>query len=397
MSSAPSETSITTAKGIEAVDNWQQGRTAFGRGFGGPGKYIRRAGEIERLPDHLKSLGAKAFFLVDGFVLDSIGASLRTSLEASGLPHAIERFGGECCAEEIARIGGLARAARADIVVGVGGGKTADTSKVAACANGARLAVVPTIASTDAPCSAIAVRYSPQGVYQESMFLPRNPDIVIVDSAVVAKAPARFLVAGVGDALSTWFEARSNLETRSNNLIGAGFSTPIVGRAIAKACQETLLRDALAAKLAIERGALTEAVENIIEANTLLSGLGFENCGVSGGHGIQDGLTVLHQAHGFFHGEKVAFGTLCLLMLEGRPLSEIDAMVKFCRSLGLPTTLADLNLADATKADIGRVAEASLTPDSATWRSAAPLSVDTVRDAILALDAYSSGLNAAVV
>ena len=377
------------------MDNWQQRRRVFGRGYGGPGKYIQRAGEIERLPDHLKSLGAKAFFLVDGFVLDSMGASLRTSLDASGFAYTIERFGGECCTEEIARIGDLARTVGADIVVGVGGGKTADTAKVAACANGARLAVVPTIASTDAPCSAIAVRYSPQGVYQESMFLPRSPDIVVVDSAVVAKAPARFLVAGVGDALSTWFEARSNLETRSNNLIGGGFPTPIVGRAIAKACQETLLRDALAAKLAIERGALTEAVENIIEANTLLSGLGFENCGVSGGHGIQDGLTVLHQTHGFFHGEKVAFGTLCLLMLEGRPLAEIDTMTNFCRSLGLPTTLADLNLAGATKADIGRVAEAALAPDSATWHTAAPLSVDTVRDAILALDAYASSLGAA--
>jgi glycerol dehydrogenase len=76
------------------------------------------------LPDHLKSLGAKAFFLVDGIVLDSMGASLRTSLEASGLAYDIERFGGECCAEEIARIGGLARTAGADIVVGVGGSST---------------------------------------------------------------------------------------------------------------------------------------------------------------------------------------------------------------------------------------------------------------------------------
>ena len=80
------------------------------------------------------------------------------------------------------------------------------------------------------------------------------------------------------------------------------------------------MRDALAAKYAVERGALTQAVENIIEANTLLSGLGFENCGVSGGHGIHDGLTALDETHGFYHGEKVAFGTLCLLMLEGRPL-----------------------------------------------------------------------------
>ena len=101
------------------------------------------------------------------------------------------------------------------------------------------------------------------------------------------------------------------------------------------------------------------------------------------------------ETHGFFHGEKVAFGVLCLLMLEGRPLAEIDATARFCRSLGLPTRLADLNLAQATQADIGRVAEASLRPGSATYKVAVPLSVEIVRDAILSLDAFTTQSGAA--
>jgi glycerol dehydrogenase len=377
------------------MDAGEQGRVGFGRGYGGPGKYIQRPGEIERLPTHVKPLGDKAFLLVDGFVLDSMGGALRASFERSGLSYAMERFNGECSSEEIARVEALVRKHSAEVVIGIGGGKTADTAKVAACATGARIVIVPTIASTDAPCSAIAVRYTPNGVYQESMSLPRNPDIVLVDSAVIVKAPARFLVAGMGDALSTWFEARSNVETNSQNFIGSGFPAPAAGLALARACYDVLLRDALAAKYAAERGALTQAVENIIEANTLLSGLGFENCGVSGGHGIHDGLTALDETHGFYHGEKVAFGTLCLLMLEGRPFAEIEATARFCRALGLPTTLADLKLAKASSADIERVAEVALAPGSASWRSAAPLSVATVRDAILALDGFTSSLAAA--
>ncbi len=373
------------------MDPSAESRIGFGRAFGGPGKYIQRAGEIERLGDHLRPLGAKAFLLADSFVFDTMGDDLRGSLAKGGVSHTIERFNGECCSEEIARVEDLARARSATVVVGVGGGKTIDTAKVVACATGARLAVVPTIASTDAPCSAIAVRYTPDGVYQEAISLPRNPDVVVVDSGV-AKAPARFLIAGVGDALSTWFEARSNVETCSKNYIASGFPAPAAGLALARACYEVLTRDALAAKYAIERGALTQAVENIIEANTLLSGLGFENCGVSGGHGIHDGLTALDETHGFYHGEKVAFGTLCLLMLEGRPFAEIESTALFCRSLGLPTTLSDLKLAKASKADIERVAKAALAPRSAAWRSAAPLSVATVRDAILALDAFTSTL-----
>jgi glycerol dehydrogenase len=320
------------------MDALGDGGIGFGRAFGGPGKYIQRAAEIDRLSDHLRPLGAKAFLLADSFVFDTMGDDLHRSLANGGVSHTIERFNGECCSEEIARVEALATAQSATVVVGVGGGKTIDTAEVVACATGARLAVVPTIASTDAPCSAIAVRYTPDGVYQEAISLPRNPDVVVVDSGVVAKAPSRFLIAGVGDALSTWFEARSNVETCSKNYIASGFPAPAAGLALARACYDVLMRDAVAAKYAVERGALTQADENIIEANTLLSGLGFENCGVSGGHGIHDGLTVLNETHDFYHGEKVAFGTLCLLMLEGRPFAEIEATALFCRSLGLPTS-----------------------------------------------------------
>jgi len=225
------------------------------------------------------------------------------------------------------------------------------------------------------------------------MFLARDPDSVIVDSAVIARAPVRFLVAGIGDALSTWYEARSNLEGHTPNLASPRLPAPAAGIAIARACHDVLMRDAFAAKYAAEKGLLTPAVENIIEANTLLSGLGFENCGVSAAHGIHDGLTVLDETHGFYHGEKVAFGVLCLLIIEGRPSTEIEETIRFCRKLGLPTRLADLNLAKANAADIERVAEASLKPGSPTYNAAAPVSAAIVRDAILAADALSSSFD----
>lgn len=372
-------------------------QAASGRAFGGPGKYIQRAGELTRLADHVGPLGRKTFLLVDGFVLDRMEAAITGSLKAAGMELTQARFGGECCTEEIDRVTALAKAAGADVVVGIGGGKTADTAKLAAIANGARIVIAPTIASTDAPCSAVAVRYTQAGVYEEIVSLPRNPDAVIVDSAVVAAAGPRFLAAGIGDALSTWFEARSNLDSRSSNYIRPCLPAPQAGIAIARACHDVLMRDAVAAMLAVGCGALTPAVENIIEANTLLSGLGFENCGVSAAHGIHDGLTVLDETHGFFHGEKVAFGVLCLLMLEGRPLAEIEAIARFCRSVSLPTRLADLDLGKASREDIGRVAQAALAPGSGTWRVAAPLSVEIVRDAILATDAFTTKLDADAV
>ncbi len=191
------------------------------------------------------------------------------------------------------------------------------------------------------------------------------------------------------------FRGPLQLESRSPNFIRPYLPAPLAGIAIARTCHEVLMRDGVAARIAAERGLLTPAVENIIEANTLLSGLGFENCGVSGAHGIHDGLTALPQTRRFFHGEKVAFGTLCLLMLEGRPLAEIEEVAGFCRAVGLPTTLADLGLEGAGPDDILRVAEAALKPGAIICRVATPLSPAIVRDAILALDATTTSLSKA--
>jgi len=196
----------------------------------------------------------------------------------------------------------------------------------------------------------------------------------------------RFLVAGMGDALSTWYEARANIEAGTMNYISGGFPATRAAVSIARECHAVIMEQALKAKLAAEAGVVTQAVEDIIEANTLLSGLGFENCGVSAAHGIHDALTVLPEIHGLLHGEKVAFGVLCLLVLENRPQAEIDETLRFCRALGLPTTLADLNIKDDVAAKVRKVAEAAVR-GNITHVTRAPVTVADIEAAILAADA----------
>jgi glycerol dehydrogenase len=87
-----------------------------------------------------------------------------------------------------------------------------------------------------------------------------------------------------------------------------------------------------------EAHAVTPALEHVVEANTLLSGLGFVSGGLAAAHAIHNGFTVLEKVHDQQHGEKVAFGTLVSLYLTDKPGEVIDEVYAFCESMGLPTT-----------------------------------------------------------
>jgi len=122
--------------------------------------------------------------------------------------------------------------------------------------------------------------------------------VVLVDTWVVANAPARLLVSGMGDALATRFEAEASNMHRLETMSG-GVSTASA-QALSKLCYDILIEYGLMAKEAVEKKVVTPALEKVVEANTLLSGLGFESGGVAAAHSIHNGLCALEETHGVF-------------------------------------------------------------------------------------------------
>ena len=154
-----------------------------------PGKYIQGANAITRLGNYLKPLAERWLIVGDKFVLGFAEEKLRKSLTDAGLAAEIVPFGGECSHNEINRLREIAGAARCNAVLGIGGGKTLDTAKALAHFMNLPVVIAPTIASTDAPCSALSVIYTDEGEFDSYLMLPRNPNMVIVDTRVVAGAP----------------------------------------------------------------------------------------------------------------------------------------------------------------------------------------------------------------
>ena len=324
-----------------------------------PMKYVQGSGELGNLAAYYKVLGSrKAFLIFSPSNLKNNREMVTACFDKEGLPYEVAQFGGECSKAEVKRLGELV--GDADAVIGIGGGKVIDTAKAVAYYAKLPVIVVPTIASTDAPCSALSVLYKEDGSFDEYLLLPANPNCVVVDPDIVAKAPSRLLVAGMGDALATFFEARATCAAQKPAM--AGGLTSLSAMALAKLCLETLLADGLKAKHAVDANSVSKAVENIIEANTFLSGIGFESGGLGAAHAVHNGLTVLHETHGCYHGEKVSFGVLTQLVLENASLEELSVVIDFCKSVGLPTTLAQLGIEDSTPEKLMAVANATCAP-----------------------------------
>ncbi len=322
-----------------------------------PSKYVQGKGELKNLGDFVKKLGKKSLILISPSGAKRFGETVEKSLEENGVNLVFDHFNGECSKQEVERLQKVVKDNDCDNIIGVGGGKILDTAKAVAYYEEAPVTIVPTIASTDAPCSALTVLYTEEGVFEEYLFLPQNPNLVLVDTDVVVNAPARLLVAGMGDALATYFEARAC--DASGAISCAGGTTTLAALGLAKLCYETLLKDGYIAKLALEQKVCTKPVENIIEANTLLSGIGFESGGLAGAHAIHNGFTVLPECHHLYHGEKVAFGTIVQLVLENAPLEEVEEVICFCKDVGLPTTLKELGIEEIKGEEIMAVAQAA--------------------------------------
>ena len=359
-----------------------------------PSKYVQGEGELLNLGFFVKAFGAKALLVASVSGYARVRETIEKTADKFNVTFVTADFCGECSKAEIARLREVAQENGCDCTVGLGGGKAIDTAKCVA--DGKPLIIAPTNAASDAPTSHLAVVYTNGGVFEEYVFFPKNPDVVLMDTVIIAKSPIRLLISGMGDALATFFEARSCERSSADVLAGlpcgAGeaYCPPAkstrTAMAMARLCYDTLLSDGLRAKQACELNVVTPSLENIVEANSLLSGLGFENGGLSAAHSIHDGLTAVPETHTYYHGEKVAFGTICQLILENAPKEELDTVLRFCLEVGLPVCLEDIGIKELSAEKLAEIAAIACAQGSNIHNMPFPVQADNVATCIRAAD-----------
>ena len=346
-----------------------------------PLKYVQGKDSLLSFGKETTDLGKKFLFICSNSGFKSCNEKLEKSFSGMESTRRYEIFGGVSSVGEIEKMRAIVRQDGIDVVVGVGGGSAIDTAKATAYYEGKPVAIVPTVCATDAPCTGLSVIYNDDHTFNSYLFYPKNPECVVVDTAVIAASPVRFLVSGMGDALGTYFEARVCAANDSPSLENGGVTRSAM--ALCELCYKTLREYGLQAKLACEKKLVTPALEAIVEANTYLSGVGADNGGLAVSHSVYNGLTALDELTAM-HGECVAFGTIAQLVLEAAPKAELLEVMDFCHEVGLPVTLAQMGITDTSRVMIA--AEKACAEGETIHNMPGDVTPEQLFDAMLAAD-----------
>ena len=336
----------------------------------------------------LKKYG-KTAVIVGGKTAMAVAAD-RLTKELDGI-EVLDRvwFGGDSTYENVDMLTANETVRKADMILAMGGGKCCDTCKVTAERLEKPLFTFPTISSNCAPCTALAIMYNADGSFKNNFYSSRPPVCVFINDQIIAEAPIKYLQAGIGDALSKEPEVALALRnvTLDQNLL--------VGKCLCGACSEPLLQFGEEAMKSCEQKQTSEALQEVALCIIISTGLVsnmtvcpefYYNTNLA--HCFYYGATIFPVSHKYLHGFLVAYGVLALLEYDGQTALR-DRVLKFYKTTGLPTTLAEIGL---TEADLpALIDKATKVPG---WHvEGYDLSADKFKDAILHVDALGKALN----
>jgi glycerol dehydrogenase len=327
-----------------------------------PGKVIRGAGILSTVGAQVANLGTRPLIVAGNHTLNLSKEHLKPLFQSQQLHSILASYGADCCETSLKALRKAAKEHKADIIIGIGGGKALDTAKLVAHQLTLPVITIPTSGATCAAWTALSNVYSTAGAFLYDVALSRCPDLLILDYNLIQTAPQRTLVAGIGDAIAKWYEASVSSGHSQQTLI------------IAAVQQARVLRDILLQKSAAAlQSPGTEIWQEVVDATVLLAGviggLGGAQCRTVAAHAVHNGLTHI-SGHNSIHGEKVAYGILVQLrleeMIQGNQLaaSARQQLLKFYAEIGLPQKLADLGLGNITLGELQTAAEISLEPNS---------------------------------
>ena len=319
-----------------------------------PSKIYRGFGSINRIHDISKKLGQRLFIIGGNKALKATMPLLESQL--ADLEIVVEAwYGGECSQTNVDKLLKQVNKEDIDFIVGIGGGKALDTSKLVAQALDLPLLTIPTIAATCAAVAAASIVYDDKGHYLDFCLLKQAPDFVIMDPQIIAQAPVKWLSAGLADTLAKFYEFSAVSETNPESSLNMSAYNN------GQLCFDVISRYGPDAIQGVNNDQTSFALEQVMDAIFIYAGftsiMGVGNH-VAAAHGLYNGFTVNDKTRHFGHGLLVGYGNLCLLALENKEDQHILDAIQLAKNCAVPVSLSEI--ADLSNDELLEIADAAV-------------------------------------
>lgn len=310
----------------------------------GPAQYIMRNQILEESGEILKKLGNKAYISSGNKAWNAISKRFIPSIENAGISYELSTFSGGSTEKNMQSVIDGAKKYGAEFIVGIGGGKSLDTAKVAADMLNIPIVTIPTIAATCACSSPLCIIYSEEGSWLRNYYPKTNPNIVLADPKVLVDAPIEYFKSGIVDSLAKWYEGNLSMKSSDNADLFDHIAIDL-----AKGLSRDMFAKTKGAMVAFKKGDETNRdFIDVVNMNLYLAGtiqaLGVKAVRNGIAHSVHNGLTAMHESHHLTHGIKVGYGIATQLILMKDTEEELVKFLDFCKIMEFTPTFKGLEL-----------------------------------------------------
>ena len=302
-----------------------------------PEKYISEPDALKNCGRYTSQYGRRVFAIGGRRALDAVMGKVKETLLDSECEVEFHIMDGYPTHEKIIEYTILSYQFNADLVMGIGGGKVIDIAKAVGNYRSLPVVCIPTVATSAVAWTSKTILYKNDGSYDFTQINKENSKLIIADTDVIRQAPKRYLIAGLIESVSHYYELEPLMDKYAPDTV--------LSQMLAIAKEISVIINSYHERLLFSE-LKNEEFQELIDCIIYLGGM----CTC-----VNKGLVYRGFAHPFAQacsketltseilmGEKVGYGLLVQFILKNKPDEFIEDFAQLLKNCNCVFTFSSL-------------------------------------------------------